>query len=395
MIFCEKKITFGHTVQLITTVILITVLLFTLDGCGVRGQKKNGAEEQKKITVTDVAGRQVEIKVPVKKVVINWSGSGGAFMTMSALLGEDVADYIAAWDGGLEKYRYDMYKHYCSVIPELADIPVVGGVEYEDFNLEKLISLKPDVVIFTLGVKKQAEEAVEAKLEQAGIPLVYIDYHAETIENHSLSTRLLGKLFGKEERAEEMINYYVDNITTITDRLSDLKDEDRPTVYMETGMNQSTLGNTYANNYMWGGMVYKAGGANIAEGIVKNAEPINPETIIAKNPEYIILTGSYWPNEPTSLRMGYLSKDDDTQKLLITFTERPGWSELSAVRNGKVFAIHHGLGRELYDVAAVAFLAKTLHPDLFEDIDPMAMLEEYYNRFLPYDLSGVWMTQLK
>ncbi len=93
--------------------------------------------------------------------------------------------------------------------------------------------------------------------------------------------------------------------------------------------------------------------------------------------------------------MGYLSEPEETQKLLKAFTGRPGWSELDAVKNKRVFAIHHGLGREVYDVAAVAFLAKTLHPDLFEDVDPMAMLEEYYHRFLPYDLYGVWMTQLQ
>ena len=126
-------------------------------------------------------------------------------MTMSALMGTEVADYLSSWDGGLQNYRFDMYEEYRSKIPALENVPVVGGVEYNDFNLEKLVQLKPDVVIWTLGVRAQAQETVEPVLAAAGIPIVYIDHHAESIENHSKTTRLLGKLFGKEKRAEEIL----------------------------------------------------------------------------------------------------------------------------------------------------------------------------------------------
>jgi ABC-type Fe3+-hydroxamate transport system substrate-binding protein len=71
-------------------------------------------------------------------------------MTMSALLGTEVADYLSSWDGGLQNYRFDMYEEYRSKIPALENVPVVGGVKYNDFNLEKLVQLKPDVVIWTL-----------------------------------------------------------------------------------------------------------------------------------------------------------------------------------------------------------------------------------------------------
>ena len=346
------------------------------------------------ITVTDLAGREVIIKTPVRKVNVNWSGSGGAFMSMSALLGKDVADYISSWDGGLQKYRFDMWEHYRGAVPALEDIPIVGGVEYNDFNLETLINLKPDLVIWTLGVRQQAMETVEPALAKAGIPIVYIDHHAETIENHSRTTRLLGKLFRQEQRAEEMIDFYVKNMNLIEKRLANI--QKKPVVYMEvTSTGPDGYGNTFANNFMWGAMVVKAGGINMADGIVSNAAPIEPELVISKNPDYIIFTGSYWPNSPASIRMGYLSREEDTRRLIDNYLKRPGWTSLSAVQNNRVFAIHHGLGREVYDVAAIGFLAKCIHPDLFADIDPMDMLREYYTRFLPYDLSGVWMTQVR
>jgi iron complex transport system substrate-binding protein len=375
------------------TVIFCAVLAITAAFPAGKKQADTSADAQT-VTVTDLAGRDVVIKTPVKKVNINWSGSGGAFMSMSALLGKDTADYISSWDGGLQNYRFDMWEHYRAAIPALESIPIVGGVDSNNFNLETLINLKPDVVIWTLGVRDQAMEIVEPALAKAGIPIVYIDHHAETIENHSRTTRLLGKIFGKEQRAEEMIDFYIKNITLIENRLANAPE--KPVVYMEvTSTGPDKYGNTYSNNYMWGAMVVKAGGTNMADGIVKNASPIEAELVIAKNPEYIIFTGSYWPNSPSSIRMGYLSNEADTQRLLRNYFNRPGWNTLDAFKNNRVFAIHHGLGREIYDVAAVAFFAKCLHPDLFADIDPMGMLQEYYRRFLPYDISGVWMTQLQ
>jgi iron complex transport system substrate-binding protein len=390
-IFKEKFVKNACKPVVIAAALLIAVSVpFAWSG----GKSQAAGKDSGMVTITDIAGRQVALKLPVKKANVNWSGSGGAFMTMSALLGTEVAECLSSWDGGLQNNRFDMYEEYRSKIPALDQVPVIGGVDTNDFNLERLIQLKPDVVIWTLGVRSQAQELAEPALAAAGIPLVYIDHHAETVENHSKSTRLLGKLFGKEQRAEEIVDFYIGNMKIINDRIA--RARNKPEVYMEvTSTGPSSYGNTYANDYMWGAMVVKAGGTNMADGIVINAKPIEAELALSKNPEYIILTGSYWPNSPTSVRMGYLSNEAETQNLIRAYFDRPGWKALAAYNNNRVFAIHHGLGREVYDVAAVAFLAKCIHPELFADIDPMNMLQEYYDRFLPYDLYGVWMTQLK
>ena len=262
-----------------------------------------------------------------------------------------------------------------------------------DFNLEMLINLKPDAVIWTLGVRQQAMEAVEPALAKAGIPVVYIDYHAETTENHSRTARLLGKIFGKEARAEEIIDFYVKNMNLIENRLANIGE--KPVAYVErAGGGPGEYGNSYPNNYMWGAMVVKAGGTNLAEGRVVNYGPLEPELVITKNPDCVIFTGSHWSN-PESMRMGYLATNAETQRILRNFIKRPGWDSLDAVKNKRIYAINHGLGREIYDVAAIGFLAKCIHPDLFADIDPVGMLKDYYKRFMPYDISGVWMTQIQ
>jgi iron complex transport system substrate-binding protein len=356
-----------------------------------RGKSESVQSGKSIVTVTDVAGRQVTLELPVKKVSINASGSGGPFMTMSALLGTEVADYLSSWDEMLKLNRFDMYDHYRSKIPALEQVPVVG--RRGDYNIEKIISLNPDVVIWTIESREGAKAIAEPAFEAAGIPLVYIDYLSETVENHTKSTQLLGQLFGKKERADEIIKFYVDTINMIEERL--VNTSARPLVYVEGAMSGPNMySNTYGN-VMWGATISKAGGTNIAEGIVVNWSPISAELLLSKNPDVIILTGSYWPNYPESVRMGYLSNEAEVQRQIRTYRNRPGWSDLNAIKNDRLFVVHHGLTSEVYDVAALAFFAKCIHPELFADIDPMGMLQEYYDRFLPYDLYGVWMTQLK
>jgi iron complex transport system substrate-binding protein len=358
------------------------------------GKSEAVANDSSLVTVTDLAGRQVTLTLPVKKANVNWSGSGGAFMSMSALLGTEVADHLASWDDDLQNYRYDMWEEYRSKIPALENVPVVTGIDYSDINMERLIQSKPDVVIWTLSVREQAKTIAEPILEAAGIPIIYIDYHAQTIENHTKSTRLLGQLFGKEGRAEEIIKFYVDNMNMLNNRLA--KVSTKPVVYMEITMTgPGTYGNTYASDYMWGAMIVNAGGTNLADGIVKNAAPVNAEIVFSKNPDVIILTGSYWTNSPGSVTMGYLAKETETQQLIRAYLNRPGWTQLKAIKNNQLYAIHQGLARQMYDVASLAFLAKSIHPELFTDVEPLGMMRDYFDRFLPYDLYGVWMTQLK
>ena len=107
---------------------------------------------QKSINVTDVTGRQVSVKAPAQKAIIAWSGSGGPFMTMSALLGKGVHKHIAGWDQGVSMHRRDMYDAYLKTVPELAKLPVVGSPDSDDFNMEKVLALTPDVAIFPVGM---------------------------------------------------------------------------------------------------------------------------------------------------------------------------------------------------------------------------------------------------
>ena len=388
--FKQKK----FIAYLATVFLLIVSMLIAACG-GPSETKKDSSQMNKPIEITDVTGRTVTLKKPAERVVLQWSGAGGPFFTISALMGKDTPKVIAGMDTSLQEYRADMWKHFTTEMPELAKIPVVGTIGDKTFNAEQVVALNPDVIFIPVDLKDQYESDAKAKMDAAGIQTIYIDYHAEKLESHQKSIEAIGKALGKEERAAEISKFYTDRVTRVLDRVSKIN-KPKPTVYLEVGMNgPEEFGNSFSSNYSWGALATMAGADVITKDVIKKTSPINPEFILEKNPDIIMIMGSYWPKKPTSMRLGFEATEASSQELLKAFTtERQGWSELKAVENKQVYSAHHGLPREVFDAAVFEYLAKTFYPEEFADVDPEATLKEFYDKFLPFSYSGIWFMHM-
>ena len=375
--------------------LLIVSLVLTACG-GPSDGKKDAAQSGKNIEITDVTGQTVTLKKPAERVVVQWSASGGAFLTMAALEGKDVAKTIVGIDPMLSKFRTDMWNQFKKDVPELEKIPVIGTVNDKTFDTEKVISLNPDVIFIPLNMKDQYESDYKPKLDAAGITTIYIDYHAEKLENHQKSIEAIGKALGKEERAEEIKSFYTDRLTKVLDRVKNIN-KTKPTVYIEArNEGPETFGVSYSEKVAWGALATRVGGDLITKDVVKSAEPVNPEFVLDRNPDIIMITGSYWPKKASSMRLGFDTDEARSQELLKAFTtERKGWDTLKAVTNKKVFSAHHGLPREVYDVAVFEYLAKIFYPEEFSDVNSENTLKEFYDKFLPFTYGGIWFMQLK
>ena len=376
--------------------VFLLIVSMLIAACGGPSEtKKDTAQNNKPIEITDVTGRTVTLKKPAERVVLQWSGAGGPFFTISALMGKDTPKVIAGMDTSLQDYRADMWKHFTTEMPELAKIPVVGTVGDKTFNAEQVVALNPDVIFIPVDLKDQYESDAKAKMDAAGIQTIYIDYHAEKLESHQKSIEAIGKALGKEERAAEISKFYTDRVTRVLDRVSKIN-KPKPTVYLEVGMNgPEEFGNSFSSNYSWGALATMAGADVITKDVIKKTSPINPEFILEKNPDIIMIMGSYWPKKPTSMRLGFEATEASSQELLKAFTiERQGWSELKAVENKQVYSAHHGLPREVFDAAVFEYLAKTFYPEEFADVDPEATLKEFYDKFLPFSYSGIWFMHM-
>ncbi len=376
-----KFLRINHNLIIMMLVILLTVSVALSGANALAGEK---------VTLTDLGGRQITLEVPVKSIVLaGSSGSGNPFFTLFALLGDDAANIIVGMDQGLSRNRHWIWQKYLDRYPKLATIPDVG--KPSDLNIEKIIALKPDVVMATANSYKSGKEAFDT-LEKVGIPVVLNDYHSETLDAHLKSMELIGKVVGRPERTKELTDFYKTQCAVVEDRLAKASLA-KPRVYVELGRDPKENANTY-NKIMWGLLIPRAKGNNIAKGLLKGYGPISPEYVLKANPQVVVLTGANWAGKPNSLQLGYFAKQAEAQKRLRGFLSRPGWDRIEAVKNRRVYGIHHVLSREIWDFYPLQCFAKWFYPKLFKDLKPLDAFKEFHEKFLGVEYSGTWAVEL-
>lgn len=379
---------------------LLCGMLLFITACGNNGAKTPAtnaeADQSLKIKFTDLAGKEIVLNKRPERIFLGFYISNYLLVGGADSIDTIVGMCLHDWSD----YRYGEYQVFSSAFPQIKEdnpaIADVGSAYAGDFSLEKLFQIKPDVVLFAPFQYEAFKEQIP-NIEKAGIKVVLIDYNSQTLEAHSQSTRILGMLLGKEERAEEIIKSYEDALKDIDNRLAKLEGP-KKTVYCELGsMGPKDFGNSFGDNYLWGGVITRAGGNNIASGVVEKHGPLNPEYILKQNPDVIVFSGNTWPNDPGDrIVMGFGVEDKQTQERLKLYTARPGWNNITAVKNHQIYAVDHGGLRTMIDYVYPQFLAKALYPDLFEDIEPIENLKAFYKKYLPeVEIMGNFMTKME
>jgi ABC-type Fe3+-hydroxamate transport system substrate-binding protein len=341
------------------------------------------------IEVTDVIGRKVTVDAPAQRIVL-----GFYFEDFMAIGGPEAMDRVvgisrAAW----EDWRPDNWKAYLKVRPSLDKIADVGEVEVNTFSVEKVLALKPDLVVLgdwqVKGIGSDFQRIVDAH-----IPVVVVDYHAQTLEKHLLSTRVIGKVLGTEERAEQIAQEYETAITEVQSRIAKAN-RPKPSIYVELGNKGVAEQGPSYGKYMWGTIADVAGGNNITKDIVATWGAVSPEFVVTAKPDVIVLSGSEWRKIPTGMLMGQGVSAEEARARLRAFLTRPGWASLPAVKSGRVHGVYQGASRTILDYTSTQFIAKALYPDLFADIDPQANYLSFYKRYLPIVPEGTFMVSLQ
>lgn len=378
------------------TILLALLMLLSLAACGgtaadstVSTTASAGETNSGTIEVTDLKGRTVTLPANIERVVVTFN-----LEEYLAVTGEAGVDKLVGWSHKYWKGRRDdAYNAYTKALPAMESIPDVG---YNgDISIEAIISLQPDVVLASAtGANYNALEPAFDLLHQAGIEVVFFNFHKQTIETHQQSIQLIGKVMGQEERAAELARLYEEQMNLVYDRLKDLADEDRPSVYMEFSRGPSVIGNSWSEQ-MWGAQIRECGGVNIAAGQEGASVDVPAEQVLAANPDFIIMSGCLQSDDTDNVVMGYGADRELAREHLEAYKSRDGWSSLNAVKNNNMGAIYHDLSRHIFDFAGAQFLAKTLHPDLFPDIDPEANLAKFFSDYMPVELDGVWTLLLR
>ena len=317
---------------------LFTLLLtvFALAGCGggnadhqkVDAEAKNETAKQAEtkfpVTVTDATEQKVTIEAKPEKIVsLMPSNTEIAF-------GLDLGEQIVGVSD------FDNYPE------EAAKKEKIGGME---FNVEKIISLKPDLVL----AHESSGETGEAGLQQlrdAGITVLVINNAAKFTEVYE-TIRLIGTATGEKEQAETLIADMKKKVEDIKTKAQAIKEEDKKTVFVEVSPAPELYAagkNTFIDEML---QIINAKNTVAEEGWPK----MESEAIIKSNPEVIVTTHGYYTPEPVK-----------------NVTSREGWQNITAVKENRVVDVHSDkvtrTGPRLTE--GVEELAKAVYPDIFK-----------------------------
>lgn len=346
-------------------------------------------------TVTDIAGRSVEVPAKVDRILL---GEGRLFYAVSLLEGKKPFDRIVGWQGDFRKLNPQTYSVYQAKFPEIDKIPLIGNTTADSVSPEKVLTLNPDVAIFGLsGHGPGRDSQLVKQLEKAGVPVVFVDFRTSPLKNTLPSMRLLGKVLHREQQAENYINFYQDNVRLVTDVTSKIPDNQKPSVFIELKAATSDDCCGTAGNGNMGDFIDLAGGNNIAKGLLPGAlGQINLEKVLSANPDVYIASGAKAPDaKDPGIKLGAKVTEQQARDSLNSAMQRTGISTLKAVQDGNSHAIWHSYYNSPYNVLAVQAFAKWIYPEKFASLDPKKTMDSMYQQFLAVDRSGTYWVDAK
>lgn len=207
---------------------------------------------------------------------------------------------------------------------------------------------------------------------------------------------MLGRLFGREAIAEELIAFRRDQIARVTDPIAGNPNLKRPLVMLDRIPGYSDACCMSFGRENFGLMVEMAGGRNLGSELLPGTfGTINPETIIARDPDVVIATGGNWDLLAPGggwVGLGPGADLSAARSKLEALAKRPAFAHGKAVAEQRFFAIWHQFYNSPYQFVALQRIASWLHPELFGDIDAEATLRELHERFLPLQYQpGYWV----
>ncbi|QQE94901.1 ABC transporter substrate-binding protein [Providencia rettgeri] len=348
--------------------------------------------------VTDIAGREVTVNVPVSRVML---ADSRVLVALNILHPKTPLKGVIAWDDALIKKAPDLSVAYSKKFPELKKIPVFPNPYTTDFSVEKALVAQPDLLIFDIGLKsKLTESGALSLLEKSGLPVIFIDFRQYPLKNTMPSMTILGQVFGEEQQAKEFNQFYQQKLGLIRSRVSSIDKDKRPSVFIERAAGISGVDyccKTFGNGN-FGEFVETAGGNNLGSqwfSIGMGGE-ISEEQLIHSNPDYYLMTAADWDSTrkgSASVPLGYTGDKQKSLARLNKLMERPKFRSLAAFQNKQVLALYQQYYDTPFNIIAVEAIAKFIHPELFADLDPQADSDYLHQTFTALDGDGVFWVQ--
>lgn len=308
-------------------------------------------------TIECATGVNVTIYKPLERIVALNAGAAEALRALGA------KDRIVGISDLIEKQAL--------FFPDISDSRVVGG--WRDIDPELVLELNADAIV-AYG-KWPAPEYIEDKLPQT-VTVIRLDlYKPETVRDEMLK---LGYLLEEEEKASEYVKWHDKYVDAIEEKVSKMPEDEKPEVFLDKSVIESTKERkTYTKQS--GGistLCELAGGVNIADELQATYPSVGVEWILDQNPEVIIGLSE------SGGRGGYETDDESALKHEYDrIVELPGFTNLTAVEEERVYLLDSNVPFGPGYPVGLAYMAKWLYPDEFDDLDPQAIHQEYVDKF--------------
>ncbi|MDD6159457.1 MAG: ABC transporter substrate-binding protein [bacterium] len=367
------------------SLVLALCLGLSLFGCG--GKTAQSAEETPapapaeaagtpeeaagEVVVTDMIGREVTI-VPGSYRRVACIGAGALRMycyvgDVSLLCGVEDIDNTAL-DERPRMFDAVARPYVLAYGEEFAALPScgVGGPNAQTAEAEKILGCGADIVIS----EYEDVEKEDALQQQLGVPVITLRSGPDGVfdGNFHDSLRLLGTVFGREERAGELVDYILREESAIRQRAA-AAGEEKPGVYI------CGLGNWGTTNHLMTAESYVAFDVanvrNVVTGLgKKGAQPIEAEKFVALGEDMDIM----------------IMDAAAVKNIKPLYAEDPGlFDGCKAWREGEVYLqMAYNAYYTNYELALINtwFVAKTVYPELFADVDLAEKTDEVTETFL-------------
>lgn len=276
-----------------------------------------------KLTFTDGLGREVKLTRPAQRVVS---------------MAPSNTEILFAIGAGNQVVGRDTLSDFPEEAKKLPDI----GSTFDALNTEQIVSLKPDLV---LAAEINTPEQVK-QLEDLGLTVYYLK-NPLTLEEMYGNLDIVAQLTGHQKEAATLVDSLKKRVAAVDAKIAPISS--RFSVFYELDATDPAKPYTAGKGTFITQLIERAGGHNIAADL-DGYPQLSLEQVVAADPAFIILGDARYDVSPE------------------TIAQRPGWENLSAVKNGKVLAFNDDLvsrpGPRLVD--ALEELAKLLRPELFQ-----------------------------
>src|SRR5512138_1019974 len=276
------------------------------------------------LTFTDGLGREVKLNGPAQRVVS---------------MAPSNTEILFAIGAGSQVVGRDALSDFPEDAKKVTDI----GSTFDALNTEQIVALKPDLV---LAAEINPPELVK-QLEGLGLTVYYLK-NPHTLEEMYGNLEIVAQLTGHEKEAGTLIESLKKRVAAVDEKIAPLSS--RPSIFYEIDSTDPSKPFTAGKDTFITLLIERAGGHNIAADL-DGYPQMSLEQIVAADPNFIILGDATWGGVTPEM-----------------VASRPGWENLSAVKNGNVLPFDDNLvsrpGPRLVD--GLEQLAKLFHAGVFK-----------------------------